>query len=1219
MSDYSDGLPSELQLPPIEGRGNDYTFLEKKVGSVTPEIPISIVLPVYDRIEMLRRTMAMLTHQTYPLELMEIVIADDGSSDHPEQLIDEFKDYFDVNYVRQSDEGYRLSHIRNLGVRSARYDNVIILDCDMAPVPNLVETYAQWLVFNEKVILIGHRRYVDANDIPPVEVLKDPACMLELPPVATQNAVMKKSPTKDWREPIYDETNLLKTSPHPFRTSSCGNVAFHRRIFSDAGVFDESFTAWGAEDNEFGYRVWNAGYFFIPLLDALGLHQEPPGGREFVDREAGKLITRPMLLDKVPTYRTYDPEVQSTTPSVSIFIPTNNARNTISRAIDSALAQTYRDFDIVICNDGSTDGTGEFLDVTYGDHPRITIIHQEKLGYGAASNTCIEAATGMYVLQLEDDGELYPTAIEELFPLLDAVPERSCVYGRQNNRDVENDEVSEAWHYPQFSRERMLRGMIVHYPRMFRKRDWSRVHGFSEHLEECINFDFFQRLSEIGEIYHHNCLLYECSTSTRLTSPNQKDLQLKNTIASITQALFRMGLQDWDAKENSLYNDNCAVSIVKRLTSEEVLEWEQSPLISVVIITKNRSQLLPDAIRSTLNQTYDKFELLIVDDGSTDETAEIVKSFNDSRIRYIRKDATGIPKSRNIGVKKAKGEFIVIMDDDDLMLPNRIREQVDALTPESSGSYGGWIDQNAELKHEYYPGAPHGYSQILFGGKVMLHPASMVKRDVLLKFPYDENFSYGTDYVMNLEIARAGYRFTHTNSYILLRRFHGDNVTLTNTGEQQNTARVRVTEFLDGLTEETEKRMRQEWKETQYFDNTPKPNLSTLKSYFPWMHLTKPSIALSSQEISSKANLGTKYDARERWAQNGQSLEFDALTRTVSFEMPFGWKLENTHEDLLRVAHQVLMSPWEKGVLNKWTPSRMKGWRTGLAFSGGVDSTACMLLMPSDTVLCYHERAGFKSQLKHANAHHFIEELGKDGRPVIIIKSNHEQIRMDRGKGPGFSTDLAAAVHVILLADYLELGSIAMGMPLENAYLFHGHTGRDFGQSNFWKTHQSLLSRAGLDLVFPTAGASEIINQKLVENSKYEHFAESCLRSNKRGEVCGLCWKCFRKNSLKGKPVEIKGEILAFLEKRPLKQAISTLYAIQRLPSEQLASINNSFPDLNQLLKLDYSLIERHLSNALEILPDDCRGIVKKRLEDVSDAMSDDEVQRLLNIKLAEN
>ena len=123
MTSYGDKLPRGMVFPDLKGVGNDYTFLEQKAKQSNPELPISIVLPVYDRIEMLRRTMAMLTHQTYPLELIEIIIADDGSSDHPEKLILEFEEFFDVNYVRQKDLGYRLSHVRNLGVRAAKYEN----------------------------------------------------------------------------------------------------------------------------------------------------------------------------------------------------------------------------------------------------------------------------------------------------------------------------------------------------------------------------------------------------------------------------------------------------------------------------------------------------------------------------------------------------------------------------------------------------------------------------------------------------------------------------------------------------------------------------------------------------------------------------------------------------------------------------------------------------------------------------------------------------------------------------------------------------------------------------------------------------------------------------------------------------------------------------------------------------------------------------------------
>lgn len=1208
MTSYGDRLPKGLVLPKIEGKGNDYSFLESKAMASNPNIPISVVLPVYNRIDMLRRTMAMLTHQTYPLDLIEVIIADDGSSDHPEQLILEFEEYFDVNYVRQKDLGYRLSHVRNLGVRAAKHDNIIILDCDMAPVPNLVELYAKWLCLEEKVLLIGHRRYVDANDIHVEEVLKSPSVMLELPPVATKNAVMKQSPSKDWREAIYSETDNLKTSPHPFRASSCGNVGFNRRIFSDAGPFDESFTAWGAEDNEFGYRVMNAGYYFIPLLDALGLHQEPPGGREFVDREAGKLITRPMLLDMVPTYRDYDPEVQSTTSTVSIYIPAYNAKKTIDRAIQSALDQTYRDFDIVVCNDGSTDGTGEHLDMMYSDHPKIQIIHQANGGIGSASNACIGAARGLYILQLDSDDELLPDAIETLLPEIRKDPAISCVYGRHYKWNQQEDTLEEAWYYPTFTRERMLHGMIVHHPRMFRKRDWSRVGGFSESLLNAVDYDFFQKLSEVGEIEFHDHLLYKYALHEQSTSISKSKVQTENTFLTMKNALERMRLMEWNVVKDHSYSGLRAVKFTRSVM--EIDQFEDQIFVSVVIITRNRSELLSDAIRSVLNQSYENFELLVVDDGSDDETEEAVKQFADLRIRYLKKEASGIPKSRNIGVQMAKGEYIVIMDDDDLMMPNRIQEQLDCLSDGSSGSYGGWIDQDANLNHEYFSGGEHGYSQILFGGKIMLHPASMIKRSVLLEFPYDENYSYGTDYIMNLEIARAGHKLDHTGSYILLRRFHGGNVTLTNSGEQKNTARVRWQEFVDGLDKDTERRMRDEWRNTKFFSNIFKPNKEILRRSFPWISMFK------RDKIEVGTSVKTDYAIAEHWSQVGQRLIFDASGRDIFFEMPIGWDLNNTHADILRIAHHFLCSPWDRTILNNWEPTRQKGWRCGLAFSAGVDSTACMELMPPETVLMYHQRDGFESKLNHANALRFIEKLRENGKQVVIVKSNHEQIRLDHGKSVGFSTDFAGAVHVILLADYFELGSIAMGMPLENAYLFHGHKGRDFNLSSYWKTHSSILEKAGLDLVYPTSGASEIINQRIVDNSDYTDYAESCLRSKEAGKVCGKCWKCFRKNSMKGKEVQIQGEIETFLNKKPLKQAISTLYAIQRLPQEQQDFIRRNFTDLNDLMDGDYSLIERYNPMFLDLIPDAYRTYVAKKLNNIAEPMSDSEVETLLSIDL---
>ena len=105
-------MNSEIReyIPPILGLGNDWTVFEyemkKRFESSNPEeynLSVSIVIPVYNRKDKLRKTIAALTHQTYPLELMEIIIADDGSSDHPEVIIDEFSSYFSLNYIKQED------------------------------------------------------------------------------------------------------------------------------------------------------------------------------------------------------------------------------------------------------------------------------------------------------------------------------------------------------------------------------------------------------------------------------------------------------------------------------------------------------------------------------------------------------------------------------------------------------------------------------------------------------------------------------------------------------------------------------------------------------------------------------------------------------------------------------------------------------------------------------------------------------------------------------------------------------------------------------------------------------------------------------------------------------------------------------------------------------------------------------------------------------------
>lgn len=101
-------------------------------------------------------------------------------------------------------------------------------------------------------------------------------------------------------------------------------------------------------------------------------------------------------------------------------------------------------------------------------------------------------------------------------------------------------------------------------------------------------------------------------------------------------------------------------------------------LVSIIIPTYNRADMLPGAVESCLNQTYSEIEVIIVDDGSTDNTEEVVKPLleKDSRVKYFKKKNGKLPKALNYGFKRAKGDYLTWTSDDNRYLPTAIEEMV---------------------------------------------------------------------------------------------------------------------------------------------------------------------------------------------------------------------------------------------------------------------------------------------------------------------------------------------------------------------------------------------------------------------------------------------------------------------------------------------------------------------------------------------------------------
>ncbi|MFT4304767.1 MAG: glycosyltransferase family 2 protein [Candidatus Woesearchaeota archaeon] len=111
---------------------------------------------------------------------------------------------------------------------------------------------------------------------------------------------------------------------------------------------------------------------------------------------------------------------------------------------------------------------------------------------------------------------------------------------------------------------------------------------------------------------------------------------------------------------------------------------DKNPLVSVIIPTYNRERTIKRAIDSVFNQTYKNWELIIVDDGSTDNTKEVIKDYlKDKRVKYFAKKNAGVSSARNLGVKKSTGKFISFLDSDDEFLHNKIEIQLNKILKNS--------------------------------------------------------------------------------------------------------------------------------------------------------------------------------------------------------------------------------------------------------------------------------------------------------------------------------------------------------------------------------------------------------------------------------------------------------------------------------------------------------------------------------------------------------
>lgn len=536
------------QVPAPIGAGNDYSFIEERIVGLEadwPRLKVSVIVPVYNRREILAKTLSGLRLQDYPRELFEVIIADDGSSDHPEALLAELMERpdfgLDLKLVRQEDEGYRLCAVRNLAIDAAEGDIIVCLDCDMLPAPGWLRSMVRWFhVYEKPLVVIGYRENINSDDLSAADVLDDFGVVERCARVPAPKASRETAdPSADWRLRIFESSRMLKTHRAPFDLASGGNVAYRRADAIEVGLHDAEFDRWGGEDGEFGYRMLRRGAYFIPEPAALAYHQDHP---DSVDREEDRKISDQILARKVPHHRhgaaTQDATQEWEAPKVSVYIPAYNAAEWIETAVESALNQTLKDLEVCICNDGSSDETLEVLQKRYRDHPRVHWINQNNGGTSSASTTAIALCRGEYILQLDADDELIPEAAAVLAAELDRDTALSLVYAGREEFGIRDRVIIPK----RYSRYEHLVSNVVSHPRMFRARDYHRSGGFDHGFPSAEDFDLTLKLAEHGAVRSIPRALYRYRVHEQSKSIARAERQGRYHYQATGNALARLGL-----------------------------------------------------------------------------------------------------------------------------------------------------------------------------------------------------------------------------------------------------------------------------------------------------------------------------------------------------------------------------------------------------------------------------------------------------------------------------------------------------------------------------------------------------------------------------------------------------------------------------------------------------------------------------------------------------
>ena len=511
-------------------------------------------------------------------------------------------------------------------------------------------------------------------------------------------------------------------------------------------------------------------------------------------------------------------------PRVSVVIPTYNRATFIGQAVASALGQSYRDLEVIVVDDGSTDATDEVLH-SFHD-PRLICIRQENAGRSRARNVAINAARGEYITFLDSDDYYLPFKVELQVSLLDANREVGMAYTSAACIDDDGHLLNytyrallSGWIYPSIA---FFVPHTVTLPTVMVRRDILTAVGlFDEAMERFEDIDMWRRIAKRAPILG----IDDVTCHLRTHANNRLEAMDPAAIAAaMDYYVAKVFTEDADLEPSVLkagarrllehYGSAMLEMPAFAATGEELLQKGRAhfnPMVSVVVPVYNGANYLGAAIESVLRQTYSNIEIVVVNDGSNDDgaTERVALSYG-KRVRYFFKSNGGVASALNRAISEARGEYISWLSHDDLYTADKIERQISFLTeqPEPGrcivyGDYTVFSDNSG-------PGTPIAMPTVepedfryfitvqnILHGCTLLIPKLAFERHGW----FNEHLITTQDYDLWFRFA-ATERFVHLPGVVVRSRYHAEQGTRRMNDIMMAEADRLLTDFVENLTPE---------------------------------------------------------------------------------------------------------------------------------------------------------------------------------------------------------------------------------------------------------------------------------------------------------------------------------------------------------------------------------------------------------------------------------